>query len=245
VARRAADFPPAGLPEGPDREGPAHALELRGVSRTYREGEGERIVLRGVDLVIGRGEFAVLVGRSGSGKSTLLNLVSGIDAPTAGEVLIEGTAITRLGERERTLFRRRHIGFIFQFFNLVPTLTVAENLQLPLALLGRDAMAARARVQELLGQVELTDRASSFPDRLSGGEQQRVAVARALAHDPRLVLADEPTGNLDTESAERVLSLLSSLSRARGTTVIVVTHSTDVARLADRVLTLKDGGVIG
>jgi putative ABC transport system ATP-binding protein len=220
-------------------------VELRGVSRTYREGEGERIVLRGVDLVIGRGEFAVLVGRSGSGKSTLLNLVSGIDAPTAGEVLIEGTAITRLGERERTLFRRRHIGFIFQFFNLVPTLTVAENLQLPLALLGRDAMVARARVQELLGQVELTDRASSFPDRLSGGEQQRVAVARALAHDPRLVLADEPTGNLDTESAERVLSLLSSLSRARGTTVIVVTHSTDVARLADRVLTLKDGGVIG
>ncbi len=220
-------------------------MELRGVSRTYREGEGERIVLRGVDLVIGRGEFAVLVGRSGSGKSTLLNLVSGIDAPTAGEVLIEGTAITRLGERERTLFRRRHIGFIFQFFNLVPTLTVAENLQLPLALLGRDAMVARARVQELLGQVALTDRASSFPDRLSGGEQQRVAVARALAHDPRLVLADEPTGNLDTESAERVLSLLSSLSRARGTTVIVVTHSTDVARLADRVLTLKDGGVIG
>jgi putative ABC transport system ATP-binding protein len=220
-------------------------VELRGVSRTYREGEGERIVLRGVDLVIGRGEFAVLVGRSGSGKSTLLNLVSGIDAPTAGEVLIEGTAITRLGERERTLFRRRHIGFIFQFFNLVPTLTVAENLQLPLALLGRDAMVARARVQELLGQVALTDRASSFPDRLSGGEQQRVAVARALAHDPRLVLADEPTGNLDTESAERVLSLLSSLSRARGTTVIVVTHSTDVARLADRVLTLKDGGVIG
>jgi putative ABC transport system ATP-binding protein len=220
-------------------------VELRGVSRIYREGEGERIVLRGVDLVIGRGEFAVLVGRSGSGKSTLLNLVSGIDAPTAGEVLIEGTAITRLGERERTLFRRRHIGFIFQFFNLVPTLTVAENLQLPLALLGRDAMVARARVQELLGQVELTDRASSFPDRLSGGEQQRVAVARALAHDPRLVLADEPTGNLDTESAERVLSLLSSLSRARGTTVIVVTHSTDVARLADRVLTLKDGGVIG
>jgi putative ABC transport system ATP-binding protein len=220
-------------------------VELRGVSRTYREGEGERIVLRGVDLAIGRGEFAVLVGRSGSGKSTLLNLVSGIDAPTAGEVLIEGTAITRLGERERTLFRRRHIGFIFQFFNLVPTLTVAENLQLPLALLGRDAMVARARVQELLGQVELTDRASSFPDRLSGGEQQRVAVARALAHDPRLVLADEPTGNLDTESAERVLLLLTSLSRARGTTVIVVTHSTEVARLADRVVTLKDGGVIG
>jgi putative ABC transport system ATP-binding protein len=220
-------------------------VELRGVSRTYREGEGERIVLRGVDLAIGRGEFAVLVGRSGSGKSTLLNLVSGIDAPTAGEVLIEGTAITRLGERERTLFRRRHIGFIFQFFNLVPTLTVAENLQLPLALIGRDAMAARARVQELLGQVALTDRASSFPDRLSGGEQQRVAVARALAHDPRLVLADEPTGNLDTESAERVLLLLTSLSRARGTTVIVVTHSTEVARLADRVVTLKDGGVIG
>jgi putative ABC transport system ATP-binding protein len=220
-------------------------VELRGVSRIYREGEGERIVLRGVDLAIGRGEFAVLVGRSGSGKSTLLNLVSGIDAPTAGEVLIEGTAITRLGERERTLFRRRHIGFIFQFFNLVPTLTVAENLQLPLALIGRDAMAARARVQELLGQVALTDRASSFPDRLSGGEQQRVAVARALAHDPRLVLADEPTGNLDTESAERVLLLLTSLSRARGTTVIVVTHSTEVARLADRVVTLKDGGVIG
>ena len=219
-------------------------VELRSVSKVYREGDRERVVLRDVDLAVARGEFVALVGRSGSGKSTLLNLISGIDAPSAGEVVIGGTAITALGERERTLFRRRHIGFVFQFFNLVSTLTVEENLRLPLELVGRAGAEARVRVDELLSAVGLADRAGAFPDRLSGGEQQRVAVARALAHDPDLVLADEPTGNLDTDSAEQVLGLLLRLSRERRQTVIVVTHSAEVARIADRVLTLKDGNVV-
>jgi len=159
-------------------------VELRSLSKVYREGERERPVLRDVDLTVAPGEFLALLGRSGSGKSTLLNLISGIDAPSAGEIAIGGTVITALGERERTLFRRRHIGFVFQFFNLVATLTVEENLRLPLELIGRVGADARARVDELLRAVGLADRAGAFPDRLSGGEQQRVAVARALAHDP-------------------------------------------------------------
>ena len=220
-------------------------VELRAVSKVYREGDRERVVLRDVDLAVVRGEFVALVGRSGSGKSTLLNLISGIDAPDAGEVAIGGTVITALGERERTLFRRRHIGLVFQFFNLVATLTVAENLRLPLELVGRAGADARERVDELLREVGLADRAGAFPDRLSGGEQQRVAVVRALAHDPDLILADEPTGNLDTDSAEQVLGLLARMSREGKKTVIAVTHSAEVARVADRVLTLKDGSVVG
>jgi putative ABC transport system ATP-binding protein len=207
----------------------------------FREGDRERVVLRDVDLSVGRGEFVAVLGRSGSGKSTLLNLISGIDAPTGGDVTIGGTVITALGERERTLFRRHHIGFIFQFFNLVATLTVEENLLLPLELIGRPAAAARARAAGLLRDVGLGDRAHAFPDRLSGGEQQRVAVARALAHEPELILADEPTGNLDTESAEQVLRLLTRLSQAGRTAVIAVTHSAEVARAADRVVTLGNG----
>jgi putative ABC transport system ATP-binding protein len=220
-------------------------VELRAVSKVYREGDRERVVLRDVDLTVAAGEFVALVGRSGSGKSTLLNLISGIDAPSAGEVVIGGTSVTALGERERTLFRRRHIGFVFQFFNLVATLSVEENLRLPLELVGRSGADARARVSQLLDQIGLGDRAATFPDRLSGGEQQRIAVARALAHDPDLILADEPTGNLDSESAEHVLGLLARLSRLGRQTVIAATHSAEIARVADRVLTLKDGGVVG
>jgi len=227
----------------PDLASPLVAL--RAVSKIYREGDRERVVLRDVDLTVARGEFMAMVGRSGSGKSTLLNLISGIDAPSGGDVTIAGTAITALGERARTLFRRRHIGFVFQFFNLVATLTVEENLRLPLELIGRTGGNARARVSELLGAVGLGDRAAAFPDRLSGGEQQRIAVARALVHEPELVLADEPTGNLDTESAEQVLNLLARLTRDGRQTVIAVTHSAEVARVADRVLTLKDGGLVG
>jgi putative ABC transport system ATP-binding protein len=219
-------------------------VELRSVSKVYREGDRPRVVLRDVDLAVAPGEFVALLGRSGSGKSTLLNLISGIDAPSAGEVAIGGTLITALGERRRTLFRRRHIGLVFQFFNLVATLTVEENLHLPLELVGRAGAPARARVDALLRQVGLADRAGAFPDRLSGGEQQRVAVARALAHDPELILADEPTGNLDSDSAEQVLGLLARLSREERRTVIAVTHSAEVARVADRVLTLKDGSVV-
>jgi putative ABC transport system ATP-binding protein len=213
-------------------------IKLRGLRKSYHEGETEHLVLADATGVVRRGELVVLVGPSGSGKSTLLNLISGIDLPTAGEVDIDGTPVTRLGERERTLFRRRSIGFIFQAFNLIPTLTVAENLRLPLELNGRRGAREEGHVSQLLERVGLAARADSFPDRLSGGEQQRVAVARALVHDPLLVLADEPTGNLDAETADEVLALLDGLTRGAGKTMLVVTHSPRVVELADRVLTI-------
>ena len=213
---------------------------LRDVQKTYREGDRERAVLNSLDATIRRGEFVVLLGRSGSGKSTLLNVISGIDLPTSGEVILDGTNLTRLSEQQRTLFRRAHIGFVFQTFNLIPTLTVEENVRLPLELNGRPGEAAE-RAQMLLGEVGLADRGASFPDRLSGGEQQRIAIARALAHDPLLVLADEPTGNLDYQTAEQVLDLLDRLVRRMGKTMLVVTHDRDLIALADRVLTLKGG----
>jgi putative ABC transport system ATP-binding protein len=225
----------------PSHRGLTPIVELRHVVKVYREGDSERTVLRDVDVSVAAGEIVVLLGRSGSGKSTLLNLVSGIDRPSAGSVHLEGSDVTAMSESERTRLRRRRIGFIFQFFNLIPTLTVEENLRLPLELNGVDGVAGRTRALELLGEVGLVDRAASFPDRLSGGEQQRVAVARALAHDPALVLADEPTGNLDAESARQVLGLLAGLTRRAGKTVIAASHSEEVAALADRVFILADG----
>src|SRR5205807_1231529 len=194
---------------------------------------------RGAAATIGRGELVVLLGRSGSGKSTLLNLLAGIDLPSAGEVVIDGVPLSRLGERRRTLFRRDHIGFVFQFFNLIPTLTVEENLLLPLELKGKLGAADRRAALALLGEVGLADRAGSFPDRLSGGEQQRLAVARALVHDPLLVLADEPTGNLDLETGLQVLELLDRLTRRAGKTMVMVTHSPEVIGLADRVFRIE------
>jgi putative ABC transport system ATP-binding protein len=217
------------------------AVELSGVVKSYREGESERVVLRAVDLSVTPGEIVVLLGRSGSGKSTLLNLMSGIDRPTSGIVRVEGEDVAALSETARTRLRRRRIGFIFQFYNLIPTLTVEENLRLPLELNGVDGTTGRTRALDLLGEVGLADRAASFPDRLSGGEQQRVAVARALVHEPALVLADEPTGNLDAESARQVLALLAGLARREGKTVIAASHSDEVAALADRVFMLADG----
>lgn len=216
-------------------------LAARGLRRAYVEGERTREVLRGVDFEVRTGEFLALLGRSGSGKSTLLNLIGGIDRPDAGEIRIADTPVTALTERERTLFRRRHVGFVYQFYNLIPTLTVEENLLLPLELNGRTGAAADEAVARLLAEVGLADRARAFPDRLSGGEQQRVAVARALVHDPALVLADEPTGTLDAETGRAVLALFERLLRARGKTLVIVTHSKAVTRLADRVLTLEDG----
>ena len=198
------------------------------------------MVLCDTDVTIQRGEFAVLIGRSGSGKSTLLNLLSGIDQPSSGEVVIDGVAISSLSERERTLFRRDHIGFVFQFFNLIPTLTVAENLLLPLELKGKVRPEQRQAALDLLAEVGLADRAESYPDRLSGGEQQRVAVARALAHDPLLVLADEPTGNLDLETGLQVLEILDRLTRRAGKTMVMVTHSPEVVGMADRVFRIED-----
>ncbi|GFO60583.1 ABC transporter ATP-binding protein [Geomonas silvestris] len=216
-------------------------VQLRGVSKSYREGERERQILKEASLEISRGEWLFLLGKSGSGKSTLLNLVSGIDLPEHGEIIIEGRPINRLSERERTLFRREKIGFIFQSYNLIPTLTVAENLMLPLELLGALNRQRRAEALELLAGVGLADRAQSYPDRLSGGEQQRVAIARALIHRPLLLLADEPTGNLDAETGREVLELFERLLRPTACTLVLVTHSSEVARLADRLLCIRDG----
>ena len=219
----------------------APLVELHDVSKAYAEGEALREVLTGASLSLHRGEFVVLLGRSGSGKSTLLNLISGIDLPTRGTVRVEGRELSRLSERERTLLRRERIGFVFQAFNLLPTLTVEENVRLPLELTGRTGAAADARVRELLGQVGLGGRERSFPDRLSGGEQQRVAVARALAHNPPLLLADEPTGNLDEQTGRQVLDLLVGGIRRDNACAFVVTHDPDLAALADRVFVMEAG----
>ena len=220
------------------------AVELRRLTKLYREGDSERVVLRDASANIGMGEIGVLIGRSGSGKSTVLNLISGIDRPTDGIVRVNGTDLTALAEGARTRFRREHIGFIFQFFNLVPLLTVEENLLLPLELLGRADARGRAHALALLERVGLADRAQTYPDRLSGGEQQRVAVARALVHDPALVLADEPTGNLDADAAHVVLDLLDGLARELGKTVVMATHSREVIGVADRVFLIQQGQLV-
>jgi putative ABC transport system ATP-binding protein len=219
-------------------------VELRGVGKGYEEGGRRRVVLADADATIREGELVVLLGRSGSGKSTLLNLISGIDPPDTGRVIVAGRDLGALSERERTLFRRDAVGFVFQFFNLIPTLTVEENLLLPLELRGAVAVADRRRARELLAEEGLADRAGAFPDRLSGGEQQRVAVARALAHDPLLVLADEPTGNLDLETGLEVLDLLDRFTRRAGKTMVMVTHSRRVAALADRIFRIEDHALI-
>ena len=219
-------------------------VRLIGVTKSYREGTRERRVLDGVSLEIAAREVVAIVGRSGSGKSTLLNLMGGIDVPTQGDVIVGGASIVTPTEHARALYRRRAIGFVFQFFNLVPTLTVEENLLLPLELNGVARSVARERVGALLATVGLADRAASFPEQLSGGEQQRVAVARAVAHRPALVLADEPTGNLDGDAARGVLDLLRRLGDESGTTVVLATHSDDAAAVADRILTLRDGRLL-
>lgn len=219
------------------------AVRFEGVSRTYDEaGESHRI-LADVDAEFAAGRFTVLVGKSGSGKTTLLNLVCGIDTPTAGRVWVHGVDVTRMGEKQRTLFRRDRIGVVYQFFNLIPTLDVLENVMLvheP----GAPRAEARRRALEELERVGLQARARSFPERLSGGEQQRVAIARALAHDPDLILADEPTGNLDEETGAAVLDLLVGEVRARGRTLVMATHSLDVLALADAAFTIHGGRLV-
>jgi putative ABC transport system ATP-binding protein len=184
-----------------------------------------------------------LLGASGSGKTTLLNLVSGIDTPDKGHVLLDGVDVHALGEPERTLLRRRQIGFVFQFFNLIPTLKVGENVALPLELLGADERSAQQRATALLADVGLDGLDMRYPETLSGGEQQRAAIARALAHQPAVLLADEPTGNLDEDTGDRIIDLLTGLARRQGTTLLLVTHSTRVAQAADRVLRLSHGQV--
>ncbi|MDX5334077.1 MAG: ABC transporter ATP-binding protein [Gammaproteobacteria bacterium] len=221
--------------------GTAPLIQVRRLARAYGEGGGIHPVLRDASLDIAAGEQLALIGRSGSGKSTLLNLLAGIDRPDAGSIRIDGVALEALDETARTRFRRRHIGFVYQFFNLIPTLTATENAALPLELNGWKRREALARARHDLDTLGLAGRADAFPDQLSGGERQRVAIARALVHAPRLVLADEPTGNLDVEIGRGVLAQLQSLCRQRGATLVTVTHSAEVAGAADRVLTLADG----
>jgi putative ABC transport system ATP-binding protein len=215
-------------------------LEARGLAKTYDTGGVEVLALRGVDLWIERGEFVAIMGPSGCGKSTLLNLLAGLDRPTAGQVWLDGARIDGLGETELARLRRRKIGFVFQFFNLVPTLSTVENVELPLLLVGRRRKDARRLAIELLRDLGVDDKQGAAPALLSGGQQQRVALARALANTPDIVLGDEPTGNLDSAAAREVLGLLRA-ARDRGQTVLVVTHDARVAAAADRVVTLRDG----
>ena len=219
-------------------------IRIRDLCRSYQEGGRRLVVLDDLNVDFIEGESVALRGRSGSGKSTLLNLISGIDAPDEGEVEVAGLNITNMSERDRTLFRREHIGFVYQAFNLVSTLSVSDNIQLVLELNGVEEPQAGNRVRELLDAVALADRAESYPDVLSGGEQQRVAIARALVHRPSLLLADEPTGNLDDKTAAAVLQLLNQLVREVGGTMIVATHSAKVASSCDRVLELHNGALI-
>ena len=239
------DSPATGFPATTARgaDSPAALLAVRRVTRAFDEGEKRREVLAGVDFHLERGERLALLGRSGSGKSTLLNLIAGIDRPDHGEIEMDGVNLTRLSEHARTLFRRRHIGFIYQFFNLIATLSVAENIALPLQLTATPANLIEPQTLEMLERVGLAGRGDDYPDQLSGGEQQRVAIARALVHRPSLVLADEPTGSLDAESGRRALELLTGLSDEARQTLLIVTHSLEVAHSAGRVIVL-DGGKV-
>jgi putative ABC transport system ATP-binding protein len=216
-------------------------VEIRALRKTYEEAGQPRLILDSVDLDIYQGEYFVMLGKSGSGKSTLLNLIGGIDEADGGSIGINGTDITRLNDRQLTLFRRDHIGIIFQFFNLIPTLTVLENVLLPEELRGDSSKQARERGREMLRRVGLAGREGTYPDKLSGGEQQRVAIARALATGPDLILADEPTGNLDEETGQQVLELLLELTRDTGKTLIMATHNPDIVPLADRVCRIHEG----
>jgi putative ABC transport system ATP-binding protein len=214
-------------------------IELRGVSKTGESGGRPLTILHSLDLRIEPGAFLAIVGPSGSGKSTLLGLLAGLDAPTTGEILIDGVDITRLGEDELAKLRGERIGFVFQFFHLVPSLTAFENILVPMEIAGRRDATSRAAT--LLGEVGLAERGHHYPSQLSGGEQQRVAIARALANDPAIVLADEPTGNLDSTTGRHIMDLLLEVRRGRRMTLVLVTHDAALASLADSRLTLRDG----
>jgi putative ABC transport system ATP-binding protein len=216
-------------------------IRIENLSKSFQEGDQTRQVLTGCSLSIAKGEFVAIIGKSGTGKSTLLNLISGIDQAEEGEIYLGNQNLSKLNDYHRTLFRRQKIGFIFQFFNLIPTLTVLENVTLPLELGGVSLSEAKNKASSLLHEVDLGDRLETYPDRLSGGEQQRVAIARAIAHDPILVLADEPTGNLDEETGEQVLMLLDRLTRQVGKNLIMVTHSRENVTYADRIIELREG----
>ena len=217
-------------------------LELQGLYKSYFDGSGDHHILKGADLKIEKGETVAILGSSGSGKSTLLNLIAGIDLPDQGEVRIDGKNLGQMSEKNRTLLRRRSMGFVFQSFNLIPTLNVYENLMLPLEL--NQISKNSGIVSQMLEALGLKGREESHPDRLSGGEQQRVAIARALMHQPSLLLADEPTGNLDAETSQETLKLINHLVHRSRTTMIMATHSQEVIEWVDRVLGIEDGKLI-
>ena len=219
-------------------------LEAHDLVKTYPLGEGEVTALRGVSLAVERGEFVAIMGASGSGKSTMLHLLGGLDLPTSGEVVIDGARISTLDEERRTLTRRAKTGFVFQFFNLIPLLSVAENVALPFLIAGEPLGRHRQRVDELLEIVGLADKAAQKPDELSAGEQQRVALARALAASPAILLADEPTGNLDYTTGTEILDLLWDSADRLGQTIVLVTHDARAAGYADRVIVVRDGQVL-
>jgi putative ABC transport system ATP-binding protein len=221
-----------------------NVIEARKLEKTYGTGEAQVSALRGVDLAIDRGEFVAIMGPSGCGKSTLLNLLAGLDRPTAGEVWLDGERIDRFSETKLARLRRRKVGFVFQFFNLIPTLSVGENVELPLRLAGCRRRSARRVANQFLTDLGIANKRDTAPALLSGGEQQRVALARALANEPIIVFADEPTGNLDSATAKEVLGLIRD-ARDRGQTLLVVTHDARVASAADRVINLRDGAVAG
>jgi putative ABC transport system ATP-binding protein len=217
-------------------------IQLREVSKTVKSGDQPLTILHPLTLDIPDGQFIAIVGPSGSGKSTLLGLIAGLDAPTSGAVLIDGVDITRLDEDTLARLRGEKVGFVFQFFHLIPSLTAYENIAVPMEIAG--SADVRRKTDALLQEVGLTERAHHYPSQLSGGEQQRVALARALANAPAIVLADEPTGNLDTATGRHILELLREIHRARGTTIILVTHDAELAAIADSRLVLRDGRVV-
>ncbi|MBM3143855.1 MAG: ABC transporter ATP-binding protein [Chloroflexi bacterium] len=219
-------------------------LETKYLTKEYRMGEVTVSALRGVDFSVERGEFVAIMGPSGSGKSTLLHLLGGLDPPTDGEICLAGQMLSELNDDQITRFRRRKIGFIFQFYNLIPTLTAAENVALPLLIDGQSKRHYRERIQDLLALVNLADRADHRPDQLSGGQQQRVAIARAFVNQPEIVLADEPTGNLDSRSGTTILELLRKTCQELGATILMVTHDARAASYADRIVFLQDGCIV-
>ena len=217
-------------------------LKVKGLSRTYGQGEGRVEALRGVSFEVQRGEFVAVMGPSGSGKSTLMHLLGGVERPTAGEIELEGVDLLALPEEKRTLFRRRQIGLVYQFYNLVPLLTVAENIALPLLLDGR--APAPGQLEGLAARLELSDKLNAYPHQLSGGQQQRAGIGRALITCPALLLADEPTGNLDSENTRQVMALLRGFHQSMGQTIIMITHDRELALQAQRILTPADGRVV-
>lgn len=215
-------------------------IRLNHISKSFIEGDKKRDILKDLNVSFSSNQLSIILGKSGSGKSTILNLVSGIDIPDRGEIVIDGQNISKMTDHQRTLFRRHHIGFVFQFFNLIPTLSVLENVMLVTELSGKADLISRKKAIDILEKVGLEDRLNATPDNLSGGEQQRTALARALVHDPKIVLADEPTGNLDHDTGKIVMDLMLDLTRQQGVTMIMATHSSDVLSAADQVFGIQE-----